>query len=229
MKRWLRKPGVQVASARLLAAYLRFAVRSSRWRVEGREGLDRLLGGGEGLIVCYWHQGIPVAPFAWPMSHPAVQEMRGLISRSADGNFIAEVMERLGVPGIRGSRAETPERVRQKGGAEALRDMARWVRGGGAVGITPDGPRGPARRVGEGPAVLARITRAPVFFLGLACAPAMRLNTWDRTIVPLPFGRGAMVWEGPVRLSADADPASAAADWAERLDRVTARAEALVA
>lgn len=224
----LRHPGVQRTLARGLSAWLRFAVRTTRWTVEGREGLEPLLGQGGGVIVCFWHAGIPVSPFAWPMDHPGVQEMRALISRSRDGAFIAEVMDRLGVPSIRGSRAQEAARARDKGGAEALRDMAKWVRGGGAIAITPDGPQGPARRMGEGPFVLGRITRAPVFVLGLACAPVVRLRTWDRMFLPLPFGRGAMVWQGPLRPEPETDPAAVAADWQARLDTVTLRAEALV-
>lgn len=219
---------MQSAVARLFAAWLRFAVRTTRWTVTGREGLEPLLGGPEGVIVCFWHAGIPVSPFAWPMERPNVQEMRALISRSADGALIAAVMDRLGVPAIRGSRAAEAARARDKGGSEALRDMAKWVRSRGAIAITPDGPRGPARRMGEGPVVLARISRAPVFVLGLAARPALRLRSWDRMFVPLPFGRGAMVWEGPFRLDGDDDPVETAALWQARLDAVTARAEARV-
>jgi lysophospholipid acyltransferase (LPLAT)-like uncharacterized protein len=224
----LRHPGVQRALASTLSAWLRFAVRTTRWTVESRERLEPLLGGDGGVIVCFWHAGIPVSPFAWPMDHPGVQEMRALISRSRDGAFIAEVMDRLGVPAIRGSRAQEAARARDKGGAEALRDMAKWVRGGGAIAITPDGPQGPARRMGEGPFVLGRITRAPVFLLGLACTPAVRLNTWDRMFLPMPFGRGAMVWDGPFHVSGEDDSAATVADWQTRLDAVTLRAEALV-
>jgi hypothetical protein len=106
--------------------------------------------------------------------------------------------------------------------------MAKWVRGGGAIAITPDGPQGPARRMGEGPFVLGRITRAPIFLLGLACTPAVRLDTWDRMFLPTPFGRGAMVWDGPFHVSGEDDSAATVVDWQARLDAVTLRAEALV-
>lgn len=229
MKALFRDARVQRSVGAGLATWLRFAVGSSRWTVEGREGLDPLLGNGEGVICCFWHQGVPVSPFGWPMARPGVQEMRALISRSRDGALIAEVMERLGVPAIRGSKATEAVRTREKGGAEALRDMVRWVRGGGAVAITPDGPRGPARRVGEGPVMLAKLTRAPVFLLGLAGRPALRFDTWDRMWAPLPWGRGALVWDGPIRIDSKADGAATAEAWRTRLDAATARAEAIVA
>jgi hypothetical protein len=65
--------------------------------------------------------------------------------------------------------------------------------------------------------------------VGIAARPCLRLNSWDRTVIPLPFSRGAMVWDGPLHaLGADA-PAALAPDWEARLSAVTDRAEALLA
>ena len=80
--------------------------------------------------------------------------------------------------------------------------------------------------------MLAGMTGAPVLLVGLACRPTLRLNTWDHAVVPLPFGRGAIAWEGPLRV--DASTAAGALEplgraWAERLSAVTARAEAALA
>jgi hypothetical protein len=46
-----------------------------------------------------------------------------------------------------------------------------------------------------------------------------------------PFARGAVVWEGPLFVPADADDAAVAAliaDWSARLSAATRRAEELV-
>jgi lysophospholipid acyltransferase (LPLAT)-like uncharacterized protein len=106
--------------------------------------------------------------------------------------------------------------------------MLRWVKAGNAVAITPDGPRGPAERMDKGAPVLAQITGAPVLLVGLASKPCIRVGTWDRTVIPLPFSRGAMVWDGPLTAARNADAEALAAEWAERLSAVTRRAEALV-
>ena len=78
--------------------------------------------------------------------------------------------------------------------------MLRWLKGGGGIAITPDGPRGPAEQLAEGAVMLAKVSKAPVLLVGLACRPVRRLKTWDQADLPLPFGRGAIVWDGPIHV-----------------------------
>jgi hypothetical protein len=128
--------------------------------------------------------------------------MRALISRSNDGEFIARTVEKLGFPSIRGSSAKKTDLAKNKHGEQAFRDMVQWVRDGGGVAITPDGPRGPAEHMEKGTPSLARITGAPVIFVGLAAKPCIRLGSWDNTMIPLPFAKAAMVWDGPTGAAA---------------------------
>jgi lysophospholipid acyltransferase (LPLAT)-like uncharacterized protein len=58
--------------------------------------------------------------------------------------------------------------------------------------------------------------------------PCIRLNTWDRTIIPLPFAKAAMVWDEPVVMARDDDPDVLVETWAARLSAVNRRAEAIV-
>jgi lysophospholipid acyltransferase (LPLAT)-like uncharacterized protein len=64
--------------------------------------------------------------------------------------------------------------------------------------------------------------------VGLACKPCIRLGTWDTAVVPLPFAKGAMVWDGPLYADNKSDLVALASDWAARLSAVTDRAEQLV-
>jgi lysophospholipid acyltransferase (LPLAT)-like uncharacterized protein len=228
MKQLVRSSLVQRSLAAMFSGYLRFVRATLRWSHQDRERVEAIWAKGGGVIICLWHANIPLSPFAWEY-RPGVQEMRALISRSADGEFIARTMEKLGVPAIRGSRKKLSNPAKEKGGGEALRDMALWVKSGGAIAITPDGPHGPARIMGEGAPLLAKLTRAPVLLLGIACRPCLRLPSWDRSVLPLPFGKASFVWDGPFELDREADAAAVAADWTARLDAVTDRAEALVA
>lgn len=232
MKRWLRRPGAQAALAYGLAAYLRFALATTRWRHEGRARAEAVWDAGGGVIVCFHHGRIALSPACWPLER--AQEPRALISLSADGGFVAAAMARLGFPAIRGSAAKagaTKTGAAAKGGAAAFRDVLRWIRGGGGVAITPDGPRGPAGSMTEGPPLLARLSGAPVLLVGLAVRPCLRLSSWDRAVLPPLFARGAVAWDGPFTAPADADAAQLDAlrlDWAARLEAVTARAEAML-
>ena len=221
----IRVPVVQTTLSRLMAAWMRLCLGTIRWRRENKHLVEAAWAEGGPVIVAFWHSRIGLSPAAW--DHERGQPARAMISLSPDGQFIADAVARLGFPAIRGStqRKDSPERA--KGGSQALRDALKWLKQGGAVAVTPDGPRGPAREMGEGLAVMARMSGAPVLLLGLSCRPAIRLNSWDQAMLPLPFGRGAMVWDR-VEIGRDADPAAVVDEWTRRLTAVEARADALV-
>jgi lysophospholipid acyltransferase (LPLAT)-like uncharacterized protein len=94
--------------------------------------------------------------------------------------------------------------------------------------ITPDGPVGPARDAAEGVVQLAARSGAPVLPMAARVRFARRLKSWDRMILPLPFGRGVVVCLAPIMVErseagAALGPLSAAmtaaADRAEELCR----------
>ena len=126
---------------------------------------------------------------------------------------------------VRGSSANKDKADRAKGGSQALRDGLRQLKIG-ALAITPDGPRGPAREMAEGLPLMAKLSKAPVLFIGLSCRPAIRLNSWDRAVLPLPFSKGAIVWD-IADYPAGAELADVALDWTGRLNAVESRADAI--
>lgn len=221
----LRSPLVQAVLAWVFATWVRLCLATIRWSSENLAAPDEIRKAGGGVIVAFWHGRLSLAPAAW--AQIGGQPVRGVISLSRDGEFIARAMARLGFPAIRGSSAKAGT-TKAKGGAGAFRDSLRWIRSGGALAITPDGPRGPARQMAEGTPTLARASGAPVLLLGLACRPALRLNSWDEAVLPLPFGRGAIVWDLVRHPGDSASGAELAAAWAGRLTAVTDRAEALL-
>jgi lysophospholipid acyltransferase (LPLAT)-like uncharacterized protein len=87
-----------------------------------------------------------------------------------------------------------------RGGARGVRDVLRRVAEGHDVGITPDGPRGPRRRAKAGVVALARLSGLPVVPVAFSARPAWRLRSWDRTLLPRPFGRGLYVYGEPIRV-----------------------------
>lgn len=233
MKKLFRSEGVQKVLALIFATWLKLCFATLRWT---REGQDRAEGvwaahrEGEpgGAILCMWHGRIPLSPASWPQAPGQRHDMRALISRSSDGEFIALAMQAIGFPAIRGSSKKKSDPAKNKHGEQAFRDMIRWVNDGGGMAITPDGPRGPHEVMQVGTPALARVTGAPVLLVGLACKPAIRLGSWDGAMIPIPFGRAAMVWDGPLLATRGDDPAALAAEWGPRLSAVTRRAEALL-
>lgn len=227
MKRFVRSAGVQNAIAVVFSAWLRLCYATMRWTREGEDKARAVWATPGGAILCFWHAAVPLAAYCWPQG-PGRQDMRVLVSKSADGELIALTVQKIGFPSIRGSSKKATATDKNKHGEQAFRDMIRWVKSGGGMAITPDGPRGPAEVMQAGAPTLARMTGAPAIFCGFAARPCIRASGWDRTIIPLPFSRGVMVWDGPFHVNREDDLEAVTRDWAARLSAVTRRAEAIL-
>lgn len=219
----LRNPAVQSTLAWLLAAWMRFCFATIRWTRENEQVAETVWANGGGVLCAFWHSRIGLSPACWPLDR--AQSAKALISLSADGEFIAKAVARQGFPAVRGSSANKDKAQAAKGGSQALRDGLKQLKIG-ALAVTPDGPRGPAKQMAEGLPLMARMSGAPTLFIGLSCNPAIRLGSWDRAVLPLPFGRGAVVWD-VADYPDGADLADVTADWTARLNAVEARADAL--
>jgi hypothetical protein len=199
-----------------------------RWRYENRAIADAAAADPHGAIGCFWHGRIALAPACLPLFRG--KPRRVLISNSPDGELIAKIVRRLGFPAIRGSSTMDNRKARRS--VQAFRDAVGFLGEGGVVVVTPDGPRGPAQRMPEGPVMMARTCGAPVILVGFAAHPTLTLRSWDKTQIPLPFARGCMVFDGPYRAPQDAAATSVDAtrrDWEARLTAAQMRAEQLLA
>jgi hypothetical protein len=229
VKRLLRSRTAQSLLAWLVTLYVKMLIATLRWRFEGRALADAAILSGDGVIGLFWHGRIAHAMACRRILRD--KPRRVMISLSRDGEFIAMAAARLGIPTIRGS-AGRQEGVLAKGGAAAFRAAVKTIEGGGAVLVTPDGPRGPRETMQIGAVKLARAGRCPVFLIGLAARPALRFGGWDGACIPLPFSRACLVIDGPLRTPADADGAAmeaTRADWQQRMTVAQAQAEARLA
>ncbi|HWE99748.1 MAG TPA: DUF374 domain-containing protein [Caulobacteraceae bacterium] len=209
MKGIFRSPAVQTLIGALLAAYGALITATLRWRVVDLTAVEAALASPRGALALFWHGRIGAAIACRPLLRG--RRARVMISLSRDGAFIARTAEALGIPVIRGSTGREGH-AGDKGGAAALRAAVGAIGEGDIMLITPDGPRGPAQTMTVGPLQLARVTKAEAFALGLAVSPALRLESWDRAHIPLPFSRAALVVAGPL-----AAPLRATADEIETL------------
>ena len=80
----------------------------------------------------------------------------------------------------------------------------RRIREGNDLVLTPDGPRGPRRRCQAGVVATARLSGKPIIPVAFSARPARRLDSWDRTLVPWPFGRGLYLYGEPLVVARDA-------------------------
>lgn len=184
-------------SPRLLRLWLGICLRSTRWQVSGSpRAVETLLTPENGVVVAFWHRSLALSPALWFWARPLQPRLalRFLVSRNPDGVLIAKIVRSWGIIGIHGSSSK---KGKDKGGAAALRTALKEIRNGSIVGITPDGPRGPAEQVQPGAIVLSRLAGCAVVPLGMACT-SLRLPSWDGLAFPLPFGRGALIMGEPL-------------------------------
>ena len=230
MKKLLRSDAVQATLGWVLGVYMRLVLVTVRWRHENVGCVEPVLSGESGAVALFWHGRVPAGLASDPQWKR--KPTRALVSPSADGEFIARALAMSGYPAIRISSAKRGDSAKARQAVAALRESVAWVGGGGVLVVTPDGPRGPNEVIAAGSLQIARRAGAPVFLMGIAAHPALQLHdTWDKVMFPMPFGRGAVVWEGPLHVPPDADDAAIAAlieTWSARLSQVTREAEALV-
>jgi lysophospholipid acyltransferase (LPLAT)-like uncharacterized protein len=223
----LRWKAVQSTLAFVLSLYVDLSLETSRWTFVDTEGVDAAVAGPHGFVGAFWHGRIALAVVCRRvLKH---KQRRVFISLSPDGEFTARAVERLGFPAIRGS---VGKKGQEKGGSEAFRKALRFMRDGGCIAVTPDGPRGPNQVMTDGPVILAQRGDAPVFLFGLAVTPGINLGGWDRGRLPVPFARGCVVFDGPLTVprGADAEAREAIrADWQARLVAAQLRAERILA
>jgi len=189
--------GVQRAASVIGPVLLR--VLYSTWRVRevNAAGWRALRAQHRPFIFALWHgQLLPLV-----VQHRS-QGVKILISEHRDGELIAQIAGSLGLHSIRGSTT--------RGGARALLAMCDALVSGSEVAVTPDGPRGPARRFASGAIVAAHRAGAPIVAIGVSASRAWRLRSWDAFMIPKPFARVTVAYSDPMYVDAvDARAAAA--------------------
>src|SRR5712672_4579775 len=194
-RRVLRSDRLRRLLCWVIQLYIRFVYRTNRWSVEGGDIPVRLRQQGRPFILAFWHGRLLMIPMAWQRLAP----MHMLISAHPDGQIIADAVTYFGVDSIAGSTS--------RGGSAALRTMLKRLKDGDCVGVTPDGPRGPAMTASIGIVNVARLARVPILPLTYATSRRRVLATWDRFHLALPFGRGVFLWGEPIEIAKELDEA----------------------
>lgn len=143
---------------------------------------------GGTVLFCLWHQQfLPAIRYfsKYGKYNPSL-----MISKSRDGEIIANVAEHCGWHAVRGSSSS--------GGSEALRMMAKRLRKHRIGGHILDGPQGPAGIVKPGVIQMARISRAAMVPVCTSADRAWFVNSWDKFLIPKPFAKVKIVFFDPI-------------------------------
>ena len=215
MKEYLKKNKKRLAAGllgNLIYYILRLLRMTMRIRIVGGEIPQAYHDRGEGLIGIFWHSRLILPVFAY-----TGKGFNVLISSHGDGEIIGTVMKKFGHQLVRGSSS--------KGGREAFKEMVRLAKNNCDIGITPDGPRGPAEVLKPGVATLACLTKMSVIPMSYSCSRAKRLASWDSFMFPYPFSRAVFVWGDPLSCRDEERPEEFRQRLEDALKEVTARAD----
>lgn len=228
----IRKPLAQsrvsksvIASS--LASGLRF-VRASNRLVAGSSDVAAANAAYAPAIVALWHGQHLLAPTLYPRGTRLV----AMVSRSADAELNALVIEKFGFRTVRGSGGRERGSHAEKGGASALIALKKALDDGSNVCMIADIPHGTPRDAGLGIVTLARLSGRPIVPVAIQTSRRKVLEkSWDKTTINMPFGRCAIVIGEPIRVASDvsdAEQEAARGAVTAGLDAVTAEALRLV-
>ena len=141
-------------------------------------------------IFVFWHEYIPFLFYLRGNCHIAM-----LLSRHDDAELLSRAARHMGFGTVRGST--------RRGGLRALRELLRTSRNRTNLAITPDGPRGPRRRLAVGPIFLSSRLQIPLVAIGLGYDQPWRMTTWDQFAVPRPGCRARAVVSPRIQIPRD--------------------------
>lgn len=205
--RRIRKPladsrFVKAATTSLLTQFLRL-IGLTNPLVKGSVELKADYGALEPAIIALWHGQHLIAPVFYRMKRPLV----ALVSRSADAELNAQVVERFGIETIRGSGGRQDANSFDKGGAKALIAMKKSLDAGKNVCMIADIPHGTPRDAGKGIILLAQLSGRPILPVAMATSRRKVLEkSWDKTAINLPFGRAGIVRGEAIFVPSKASP-----------------------
>ncbi len=167
-------------------------------------------------IYVFWHEYI-----LFPLYLRGHCNMAMLLSRHRDAEMLSHAAYHLGFDFVRGST--------NRGGVTALRTLLAKSRTMHLT-ITPDGPRGPRRRLAPGCVYLASKLELPLVVMGYGYDRPWRVQSaWDQFAIPRPYSRGRAVPSGEIFVppNLDREQLEHFRQRIERLlNRLTAEAEA---
>lgn len=198
LRHWLKpvltRPFVALLYAvvpRLYVAYMWFVWKTSRVEDCGYGRGPELLRQSNGGVALFWHE--EVFWVAW--AYRTCPGRHTLASPGQAGELITRMLERCGFVVVRGGSSGRSSR-RTVGVLNSMIDLMNTTPLC-TYGITVDGSRGPAHVAKSGSFVIARACNKPIVIPRTWARWVIRLPTWDRTAIPLPFNHIRQYLRGP--------------------------------
>ncbi len=189
LKTILQSAWVQKILVSLCFYYIKLVYITSRKQFVGLEHIQNLLISDKPFIICFWHGRMALLPPAWRWKH---KKFAMLLSAHRDGKMIGSLIKKFNMETIVGSST--------RGGSEAARHIYENLQNSNVIGITPDGPRGPREEVSPGIIRLAQHSGAYIIPVSFSTTKGRHLRSWDRFLLPYPFGSCTFVVGEPLHI-----------------------------
>ncbi|MFY9589427.1 lysophospholipid acyltransferase family protein [Rickettsia endosymbiont of Halotydeus destructor] len=176
----------------LLYGYLKFVYFTSRQKFIFPEGVNKeKFLAEQGVIFAFWHNMLALSPCMFK-EH---KYLYALISPHLDGKFLNNIVSKFGCGVIVGSTNKNP--------IGALKIIIQKLSKGDNVIITPDGPKGPVYKINSGITEIARKYNKKLIPVVSNTSKYFLLKSWDKLIMPLPFGNITVIFGSPLQLTND--------------------------
>ena len=159
---------------------------------------------------CMWHDQIVLAVFSL-----RTWNLAGLISQHRDGGYLADSVLIAGIQPVRGSTS--------RGGAGAVSEILSCP--DLHLAMTPDGPRGPRRKMKEGIVYISSRSGRPIVPTALVCSHYWAIpGNWSDMVIPKPFSKIILIAGTPIIVPPEL-PREEMAIWADFVHSEMARLE----
>ena len=187
---------IYTVTAPLIVGLIRLLWWTYRFDIQGDGGLRELATEGRPMVLAFWHGDLFMMPWYLSRLTELGVGVTYLVSPSMDGEYAVKLLNVIGGRTVRGSATRS--------GTKAIRGLYRViVKQKGSPVVAADGPKGPRHRCKKGAVVLGQLTDAEIVPLAAAPHRAIRMGTWDRLPIPLPFTRVAVEVGEPIEVPKD--------------------------
>ena len=167
--------------------YILFVCITSKIKIKNDQLSKKMLLDKKPFILAFWHSQLMMVGFVWKSKNT----LNMLASSHSDGRFGSYIAGHFNLKNIS---------IMAKNKSPSLRKVFKILNEKNYIGITPDGPRGPNKKVSEGIIKIAIHSQVPIIPLGFASNKNFKLNSWDSFLITYPFSKCNFVWGEPITI-----------------------------
>ena len=167
--------------------YILFVCITSKIKIKNDQLTKKMLIDKKPFILAFWHSQLMMVGYVWKSKNT----LNMLASSHSDGRFGSYIASHFNLKNIS---------IMAKKKSPSLRKVFKILNEKNYIGITPDGPRGPNKKVSEGIIKIAMHSQVPIIPLGFASNKNFKLNSWDSFLITYPFSKCNFVWGEPITI-----------------------------